>query len=231
MVTVKAVIFDLDDTLYLEREYVESGFRYVAANVSATCDLSIATVFEFLWNRFEQGHRGDHFNRFLEAHTGARKHWTVPALVDLYRSHSPAIRLMPRVSELISDLAATGAKIGLITDGPIISQSAKLSALGVLGRFDVCILNDTWGTQFRKPHRRGYDEVAACLGLQGGDLVYVADNPEKDFLSPRQMGWRTVRLRIPQQLRYSMEPISPYFAADCDLDSVDELAHYLQSLT
>src|SRR3546814_13775930 len=90
------VVLDLDDTLYLERDYVRSGFKAVeqwlaleraAAGFSDTC-----------WRLFEGGHRGDIFDQGL-LELGLDSHAELVAqLVTVYREHHPDIALHDRKS-------------------------------------------------------------------------------------------------------------------------------------
>ena len=61
------VVFDLDDTLYLERDYVKSGFRAVAKTAVKHTGTSADEAFNFLWNEFTAGVRGSSFNRPVRA--------------------------------------------------------------------------------------------------------------------------------------------------------------------
>ena len=54
------VVFDLDDTLYLERDYVRSGFRAVDAWLASR---GILGFFGEAWANFENGLRGKAFDR------------------------------------------------------------------------------------------------------------------------------------------------------------------------
>ena len=85
----RAVVFDIDDTLYLERDYVRSGFA--AAGAWAHTELGLADLGERAWGIFEDGVRGRIFDEALVA-CGARADGAVVSrLVDVYRSHVPAI--------------------------------------------------------------------------------------------------------------------------------------------
>jgi putative hydrolase of the HAD superfamily len=87
--------------------------------------------------------------------------------------------------------------IGIISDGPLDSQSRKVTALGLTAVADVIFLTDKWGPQFSKPHERAFCEVESAFNLQREQLIYFADNPSKDFGGPRARGWQTVRIRRP----------------------------------
>ena len=222
-----AVVFDLDDTLYLEKDYVVSGFRHVANAVSEYCDAPMQETFNFLWYGFEAGVRGDAFNRLLARYRSLATRWTVEQLVEVYRSHQPTIELLPNIQDLLSVLVKDRTRLALLTDGPVVTQSCKIAALGLTDWFNCLVLTDAWGTEYRKPHPRGFEAVMNSLGIPATNLVYIGDNPEKDFRAPREMGWGTVRLRLSEQLRCSLEPGSPDFAAEYEVGSVSELKQIL----
>ncbi len=231
MEVARAVIFDLDDTLYLEKDYVASGFHYVANTVSENCDAPTEEIFNFLWCGFEAGVRGDAFNRLITRYPSLTPRWTVEDMVQVYRSHQPAIELLPNIEELLEALVEYRVKLALITDGPVATQSCKIAALGLTDWFEFLVLTDTWGTEYRKPHPRGFETVMNFLGIPAKHLVYVGDNPEKDFQAPREMGWSTVRLRVPEQLRSSLEPGSADFAAEYEVHSVKALEQILSHIS
>ena len=62
---LKAILFDLDDTLYLERDFVKSGFRAVAWWLQQENGLPEKETFTRLWSMFTSGERGDLFDRLL----------------------------------------------------------------------------------------------------------------------------------------------------------------------
>ncbi len=47
--------------------------------------------------------------------------------------------------------------------------------------------------------------MEAHFGSHGADNVYLADNPRKDFVAPRALGWRTVRVRRPESLHVDVD--------------------------
>ena len=64
---IKYVLFDLDDTLYPEIQYVCSGFRAVAAFLHQNRTAADPEyIFQLLWHTFENGPRNRVFNLVLE---------------------------------------------------------------------------------------------------------------------------------------------------------------------
>lgn len=202
---IKGVVFDLDDTLYLERNFVRSGYSAVAQVVAGRIQVPAELLFSFMWDLFCTGNR-DVFDKLLLAYPEAKKRFTVSELVKVYRTHRPRLRLPLEVRRLLLWLRRCGIRTAILSDGYLEAQRAKIAALGLNGAVDLVVLTDAWGRDFWKPHRRGYEEVAARVGLDGRALCYVGDNPEKDFRTPKSLGWYTIRIRCPGQLCYCLEP-------------------------
>ena len=130
--------------------------------------------------------------------------FTIPDLVAIYREHAPTIDLLPEMKTLMLELKAKNVPLGVITDGPYVSQRAKADALNVERYADCVILTDTWGKEFWKPHPRAFEEASKALGLPHDNLIYIGDNPSKDFVAPAQLGWQSVRLHLREQLRFDL---------------------------
>jgi len=198
------VVFDLDDTLYLERDYVRSGFRAVAEYAAQIADVLAHDVFTYLWNGFSAGVRGSAFDGLLARYPGVAARCSVPELVRCYRDHAPGIAYLPGMEALLRELRAKGVPLAVISDGPLVSQAAKAEALGVARYAEPVVLTDAWGEAYWKPHVRAFETVAEAFGLPSERLVYIGDNPDKDFHAPTQLGWRSVRLRLPGQVRATL---------------------------
>ena len=220
----RGIVFDLDDTLVWERDYVRSGFRAVDVALVACAGLALGAAFGRLWADFEAGVRGDQFDRLLAAYPTAPV--SVADLVDVYRTHTPEIALAPEWQALLTALRPAH-RLGVITDGPLASQQAKAAALGLADRVDAVVFSDMWGRAAWKPSPRPYEELARALALPARALTYVGDNPAKDFVTARALGWQTVHLRHPAQLRCADEPPGPAFAAHHEVGSVRDLARLL----
>ncbi len=228
---MRGVVFDLDDTLYLERDYVRSGFQAVAGIVAGEMGHAPAEIFESLYGMFEEGVRGDTFDRLLQEYPRIASRYLPQDLVRFYREHEPVIALRPGAGEILDELRGQGIRCGIITDGLRNSQQRKLEALP-LGphRIDPAIVTDTWGRDYWKPHPRAFEEIATGWEGESSELVYVGDNPTKDFLAPRRLGWRTIRIRSLGQEHFGEENPSAEHAADVEVEDVPGLARALRAL-
>lgn len=186
------VVWDLDDTLILERDYVRSGFEAVAGRLEAYgADPQVA--FSTLWDGFLAGTRGDAFDRLLTS-LGLAGAVPIETLVEWYRSHQPKIRIEDGLLRLLGELRRAGISQAVITDGALTGQRAKAAAVGLADLVDHIVFTDVWGRGFWKPHPRAFAEVEERFGVQPEDCIYIGDNPAKDFLTPLARGWDAVRL-------------------------------------
>lgn len=194
---IKGVIFDLDDTLYSEKDYVRSGFKAVSAYLGGEYE-------DKLWTFFEAGKQPID-ELLLELGRESEKN----AVVDVYRSHKPTIHLYSNVERKLNELRARGIKIGIITDGRPEGQRNKLEALR-LRVDDVIITDELGGTQFRKPCDIAFRILLTRWRMNPADVVYVGDNLEKDFQAPRQLGMQTVWFKNRESIYASGQETSIY---------------------
>lgn len=214
-----AIVLDLDDTLYLEETYVRSGIAWVSNWLEREAGLSGFQAEAETLRRM--GVRERLFDRALARLGFVPRPAFVDTLVALYRAHPPSITLAADAEAFLA--TDHGFALALITDGYAVAQRAKIAALG-LHRFAIrpIICTDEWGPGYWKPHIRAFEAVeAGCAGACDG-FVYVADNPAKDFLAPRKLGWRTVQIDRPGAVHPRIHPDAGH-QADMRIASFDEL--------
>lgn len=203
---VKAVVFDMDDTLYSERQYIESGFRVVAENLcelikKRDCErgrllgeVTVDSLMAFMLDEFNKGHRAIDLamDKCEIADEKTRKD-----IISLYRGQKPVLTLYPWADELINWLVTEGGltknELGVITDGVVNAQHAKLTALGLDDRIGHTLVTDELGgPQFRKPCDVAYRVMALRMQVDFADMIYIGNNPTKDLKAPRELGMKTL---------------------------------------
>lgn len=192
---IRGVVFDLDDTLFPEREFVRSGFKAVGKWLSSQISCP-ADPAERLQELFDAGRRERLFDHLLAEWKCPDAGRLLPGMIDCYRQHPPAIELYPDARRAL-DRWRGRYRLAVITDGPLAAQQGKLAALQLAAHADPLICTDQWGTAFWKPHPRAFEEVEHIWGLAGPRCVYIGDNPSKDFVAPRQLGWQTIQIDRP----------------------------------
>lgn len=182
----KGVIFDLDDTLYPEKEYIKSGYRAVAEYLG-----EVGAVDE-LWEYFENGKLA--IDELLKR---IGREDEIHECVKIYRRHKPILHLYDCVEELINDLKKNNIRVGIITDGRPDGQRNKIEALGLdqLDGLDIIITDELGGIQFRKPCDIAFRIMGRRWKIPYENIVYIGDNASKDFQAPRQLGISAIWFR------------------------------------
>ena len=176
------IVFDLDDTLYKEVSFVESGFNAVARYLG---NLSYADEMMSSWRRGKNA-----FEQLLSNHSLTS---SVEELLTIYRTHVPTIELETSVVATLEALVENGEILGIITDGRYITQRNKIKALG-LSRWiadDNIIISEEFGSA--KPDIRNYRFFMSKY--PGKPYTCIGDNVAKDFVAPKSLGWQTICLK------------------------------------
>lgn len=190
---ILAIVFDMDDTLYPERQYVRSGYRAVAAALGGKGHEADALA-DWMWRRFCAGQAAGMFNALDDAFDLGLDDARIAELVQLYRDHTPTLQPDDQALRLLRHLHGK-VKLGLLSDGFLPAQQYKLDALGLAPWFDAVLFTETLGRECWKPSPAGYEHLRLRLNVPHDACAYVADNPSKDFVAPNALGWRTVQWR------------------------------------
>jgi len=209
---MKAVLFDLDDTLYPEIEFVKSGFRVVARYLSSRYHLDENALFAQMLDILQKEGRGKIFDNLLHS-LGLYTKEKVKLLVYLYRSHRPIIHLYEDVLPTLECLRRYGTRLGIITDGMASVQRNKIVALGLNNLFDVIVCTDELGRDCWKPSTIPYKIALELLEARPSEAVYVGDDPSKDFLAPNSMGMLTIQVNRQTYQNLKQESIPEVAAA------------------
>jgi len=192
----RALLFDLDDTLYPERQFIRSGFRAVAADVEARFGLRRRDALAVLLGALRRGSRHGALQDLCARYRLPLD--LVPALVDVIRAHTPALRLPASSRDALIDARARGWRLGIVTNGFPALQARKALALDLPRLVDAVVYANEWGTGAGKPERAVFDVALAKLGARAPHAVFVGDDPRCDIFGARQAGLFTIRmLRVP----------------------------------
>lgn len=182
--TDSVIVFDLDDTLYPEEAYVCSG-------ITAVCSLAAELhgtdhAAELLAEREEGGRDWlTALCALLPRSSGMRE-----GLLWAYRLHQPSIALLPEARRTVDAAIDRAKAVAILTDGRSITQRLKLRALG-LTNLPVYISDEYGGADKPDPTRFH----ALMSDFPAARHIYVADNPAKDFVAPKALGWQTIGVR------------------------------------
>lgn len=218
----KAYIFDLDDTLYCEHDYVRSGFKAVAAYLHeryAVGNVEVEEIYHRFVQVWETKGRGKVFDQVCEQ---LKLNVHIQELVQVYREHVPDIRLYADARECLDYLKKSEILLALITDGHQLAQRKKIKALGLERWMNQIIVTDELGREAWKPSPIPYQKAVELLKVDFRECVYIGDNPHKDFITARKLGMATVRIIRPVGDHMQVN-LSEEYEADYIIHSLMEL--------
>ncbi len=175
------IVFDLDDTLYDEVDFVRSGFSEISQF------LKDKKYFDFMWNEFCQNGSGKVFDKLINKFNLSI---SLQKLIEIYRFHRPDIRLPKESVELLK--FSKKYQTALISDGHYIMQQNKFYALKLEKFIKFALFTDYYHTQ--KPELKPFKIVMQKYSDEK-DFIYISDNPKKDFIAPNKLGWKSIRYK------------------------------------
>ena len=223
---IQAILFDLDDTLYGEMQFVKGGFKAVSSYISKNNNIEQRVVYQMLLGVLEDHGRGKVFDIVLKK-LGLYNEKSIPKLVEVYRTHKPNIFLYPEVSTVLSTLRKQGYKLGIITDGNVEIQKNKVEALKIKDFFDCMIFSDEYGVERQKPDPLPYRKAIEELKVNLKETVYVGDNPYKDFVTAKKLGIFTVRIMRGQ---YKNIKLGKEYESDCRIQNLENIFNAIKEI-
>ncbi|MBT4947152.1 MAG: HAD family hydrolase [Candidatus Marinimicrobia bacterium] len=176
------IVFDLDDTLYQEDDYSQSGVAAVARELESLYGMDLTE--QLMLVREERGDVWGKACELLDLSTTVKE-----SMLWMYRLHHPNIELESEVLSVVHKIASSAKQLVILTDGRSATQRMKLSALDLLG-YPLYISEEY---ESNKPEEKRFKQI--MKDYVADNYVYIADNPVKDFIAPNDLGWRTIGVR------------------------------------
>lgn len=186
------VVFDLDDTLYSEADYVDSGVRHVCAQINSLLGIDCYAVVQ---TQRLQNAKLDWLSLVCEL--AGLKPSVKESLLWMYRLHLPDINLTENCSVSLEKIKSAALAVAVLTDGRSVTQRLKLGSLG-LSHWPAYVSED-YGSAKPAPDRF----LAIQKDFPADQYVYVADNVQKDFLGCQPLGWLGIGMRGNERNVYS----------------------------
>ncbi|WP_339846694.1 HAD family hydrolase [Paenibacillus sp. FSL W7-1088] len=220
---MKVVVFDLDDTLYEELTFVRSGFKSVARLLNEHFQVNAQEAFKIMCDVLEKEGRGQVFNRVL-SYYGLETRRNVMRCLSEYRLHQPLIELSSDADLVLSRLKELGYPVYIVTDGNKNVQYNKIKALGLEDRVEKCYITYRYGHHRSKPSPYCFELIAKREKVRFDEIVYVGDNPNKDFVGIKPLGFRTIRIRK-GHFKNVMKSVE--YNAEAEIETLHELLRVL----
>lgn len=223
---INAVIFDLDDTLILERDYIKSGYEAVAKKIYTDFGVDEMRLVK-LFNSMFKISANNVFNRALDTLQIKYGEDYIRKLIYEYRNHWPKLQLTKDSVNLIKYLKEKEYKLGIIADGYKETQQKKLEVLNVKQLFHHIILTDELGREYWKPHEKSYLLMKDKLKVEFNEMVYIGDNVQKDFITAKKLGIKTIQVKR-ENCIYGNVIGSEEYLPDIVISDLCEVITYMQ---
>ncbi len=194
---IKLLIFDLDNTLSSEHEYVLSGFRAVADYVSNKRNLSKEEIFNSLCESFLGNGRGRNFDELKEKFP--LDDISIEELVRVYRGHLPELKLYPEAEPVLRSLSKK-YKLTILTNGAVEVQKRKVQALQLEQYFDKFFFAQENGKEFEKPHKKVFKDVLTSFEVEAHEALMIGDDIVCDIGGAKEAGINSILIREPRDL-------------------------------
>ncbi len=185
-IMIKLLIFDLDNTLYPEIGYVQSGFWAVAEFLSVKIGVKAEKIFADLMGSFEKHGRGKNFDYLVEKYLNVKKE----ELIKIYRGHLPKIELKESTWQCLENLKKNHT-ICLLTNGWPEVQKQKVKALGLEKIFDKIFYAQEDGEEFKKPHPKAFERIIEYYKFNPEEILMIGDDEEADMMGASRVGMQT----------------------------------------
>jgi putative hydrolase of the HAD superfamily len=186
---MNGVVFDLDETLVDRRGSLDAYAKQLRSVFSDSIVVS-ERVFMTEFHRLDGNGRVPR-DEFFEALSVAlfrsvpsrriQEHFEATAWIEP--------RLFEGVVDLLVTLRAKGWRIGIVTNGGVASQSAKIENSGLADLIDGSVISSAFG--FKKPAPEIFRHMIEKLGIDPNRSWFVGDDPRADMFGARRVGFRT----------------------------------------
>lgn len=208
MKPLRAVFFDVDDTLYSTAAFAARARRRAMEAIVAMEGVQVSVddllrelaevITEFGSNY--DAHYDRMLRRFPPAALGGHSRGVLVAagVVAYHNTKMREFCPFPGVVEGLRTLRhEEGLALGVITEGLEVKQAEKIVRLGIYPFLDprAVLISDSIGIS--KPNPKLWLRACAAVGVEPGEAVFVGDSPRMDIAPARAVGMGTVRMRSP----------------------------------
>lgn len=224
MAKIKALLFDLDNTLvdFMKMKHAAVDAA-VSAMIDAGLDLPAEEADQRIWDIYKREgiEFQEVFDRFLIDRYGKIDYKIFASGVIAYRrAREAALVLYPHVKPTLVELVRRGYRLAVISDAPAKQAWLRLCSLELQHLFETAITFEDTGE--RKPHPRPFRKALEALGVSPEEALMIGDWPERDVAGAKAVGIRTVYARYGDV----HEGIKP--DADYTIDDISEIITILE---
>lgn len=208
----KAVLWDLDETLYSRRSAARALFpgMFKAYLYPGRDDAFLNEAADYMMRKVPRNSmlHEDAFQALLAKYPPEMPYDRSRCVDYYYANMRHFVKPSPEPLETVKKLKTMGIRQAIVTNitpDLLESQKAKVQALGIAHLFDAVIYSAEFGVH--KPDRRIFDQAAKLLGVSNDQCVFVGDDPTSDIAGALGAGMEAVWLdRWDDDGRFAHDP-------------------------
>jgi putative hydrolase of the HAD superfamily len=202
---VKAVLFDLDNTL-IDFYKMKSLCCSEAVNsmISAGLPISKTRAMKLLFELYEK-HGLEYqpiFQEFLKRVMGRIDYGILASGIVAYRRvRTGILEPYPGVESMLLRLKMDGYRLGIVTDAPRLKAWMRLAAMDIIRYFDFVLTKDDARGQ-EKPSKLPFKKAIRKLGLTPDEILFVGDSVKRDITGANRVGMHSCLARYGEKKRH-----------------------------
>ena len=216
---IKAVIFDLDNTL-LDFMRMKNMSIDAALNgmIEAGMIIRRSTAREKIFKIYQS--KGWEYQEvlddFIKNETGELDYKMLAGGIVAYKKAKEAsLILYPNVYSTLISLSKMGLKSGVVTDAPSREAWIRICSVNLHHIFDAVVTFDDTGEY--KPSPKPFNKISALLDIGFDEILMLGDWPERDVIGAKQLGIKTAFARYGDVFSTNVS------GADYDIDNILEI--------
>ena len=190
---IKAVIFDLDNTLidFLKMKKLSCSAAIdamIGAGLRVDHDKALKALFE-LYDKYGMEEKTV-FQKVLKKLTGKVDYKILGNGIVAYRRvRTGFLEPYPNVDYVLLKLKGRGIKLGIVTDAPKLKAWIRLASIKLSNYFDAVVTFED--TKQLKPSKLPFKAALNKLKLKPSECLMVGDWPERDIKGAKAIGMKT----------------------------------------
>jgi len=224
---IKAVIFDLDNTLVdfmaMKEAAIESA---VLSMIDAGLKISREAAKKKIYEIYQEEGIEDQlvFDKFLAKQLGKIDYRIHAAgIIGYRRAREATLVLYPHTQLVLMELIKRGLKLAVVSDAPRLQAWLRLCQLNLHHTFDVVITFED--TNKKKPDPEPFIKTLQQLGITASEAIMVGDWAERDIIGAKLLGIRTIFAR------YGDTFGTKNSGADYEVDDIIQILDIVDKLT
>ena len=223
---IKAVIFDLDNTLLDFMKMKSSSIKSaIDGMIEAGLDLDREKASDEIYDIYDKkGYEyQDVLSEFIIKKVGKLDYKILAGgIVEYKKAKEKSLNLYPEVYETLISISKLGLKLGIVSDAPSREAWIRLYTVKIHDLFDEVVTYNDTGVY--KPGKEPFELMINRLNVDFENCIMIGDWPDRDIKGAKQLGMKTAFAK------YGSTQNISHSGADYDLEHITDIVNIIKDL-